>query len=295
MGIIKQRRGLVFLKKFASILLIFAIVLSSSLSFASISDKLANHWSNSQINRTFVAYYFPYLSRDYFAKFDPDGEITEQEFILSTASLFKDLGYDILLDGISVGISRDDMVNILGNRLLDIGLVSENDVILPFKDVNTMSNDSIELLKLLYSNSIIVGDSAMNFSPSRKLSQAESIIILQRVKEVLERMNTVVFKTLGIVQSYNNQEEIIIKEENDKILVTITKEFPTPGYSMTVDKILRERGSYRVYFDITPPPSDAIQLQVITYKTLTLEINKDQLSGGPYNFKLDGFNSIFTN
>lgn len=282
------------MKKFASTILIFAIILSSSLSFASISDKLVDHWSNSQINRSFVAYYFPYLSRDYFAKFDPDGEITEQEFILSTASLFRDLGYDILLEGTSAGMSREDMVRILGTRLEDVGLTIENDTILPFKDVNTMPNDSIELLKLLYSNNIIVGDSAMDFSPNRKLSQAESIIILQRVKEVLESMNTIAFRTLGIVQSYNNQEEIIIKEENDKILVTITKEFPTPGYSMTVDKILRERGSYRVYFDIAPPPSDSMQLQVVTYKTLTLEIEKAQLSGGPYNFKLDGFNSIIT-
>lgn len=282
------------MKKFASMILIFAIILSSSLSFASISDKLADHWSNSQINRSFVAYYFPYLSKDYFAKFDPDGEITEQEFILSTASLFRDLGYDILLEGTSAGMSREDMVRILGTRLEDVGLTIENDTILPFKDVNTMPNDSIELLKLLYSNNIIVGDSAMDFSPNRKLSQAESIIILQRVKEVLESMNTIAFRTLGIVQSYNNQEEIIIKEENDKILVTITKEFPTPGYSMTVDKILRERGSYRVYFDIAPPPSDSMQLQVVTYKTLTLEIEKAQLSGGPYNFKLDGFNSIIT-
>jgi hypothetical protein len=282
------------LKKFASTILIFAIILSSSLSFASISDKLVDHWSNSQINRSFVAYYFPYLSKDYFAKFDPDGEITEQEFILSTASLFRDLGYDILLEGTSAGMSREDMVRILGTRLEDVGLTIENDTILPFKDVNTMPNDSIELLKLLYSNNIIVGDSAMDFSPNRKLSQAESIIILQRVKEVLESMNTIAFRTLGIVQSYNNQEEIIIKEENDKILVTITKEFPTPGYSMTVDKILRERGSYRVYFDIAPPPSDSMQLQVVTYKTLTLEIEKAQLSGGPYNFKLDGFNSIIT-
>lgn len=283
------------MKRFTSTILIIAIILSSSFSFASITDKLTDHWADSQINRAFVAYYFPYLSRDYFAKFDPNGEITEQEFILSIASLFKDLGYDILLDGLPISLSRENMVNILGSRLKEIGLEGEKDIILPFNDINTMSNDSIELLKLLYSNSIIVGDSETAFSPNRNLSQAESIIILQRVKEVLERMNTVAFKTLGIVQSYSNQEEIIIKEENDKLLVTITKEFPTPGYSMTVDKILRERGSYRVYFEITPPPADSIQLQVITYKTLTLEIDKTQLNAGPYNFKLDGFNSIVTN
>ena len=269
--------------------------MSSSLSFASISDKLENHWSDSQINRAFVAYYFPYLSRDSFAKFEPDGDISEQDFILSIASLFKDLGYDISLDGSPADVSREQMVNILATRLKDVGMELGKDTNLPFKDINTMSNDSIELLRLLYSNNIILGDSNTSFNPSRNLTQAESIIILQRVKGVLERMNTIIFKTLGIVQSYNNQEEIIIKEEPDKLLVTITKEFPTPGYSMTVNKILKERGSYRVYFDITPPPADSVQIQVITYKTLTLEIDKNQLNGGPYNFKLDGFNSIITN
>ena len=281
--------------KRVSILLIIAIILSSSLSFASISDKLENHWSDSQINRAFVAYYFPYLSRDSFAKFEPDGDISEQDFILSIASLFKDLGYDIPLDGSLASVSREQMVNILATRLKDVGMELGKDTNLPFKDINTMSNDSIELLRLLYSNNIILGDSNTSFNPSRNLTQAESIIILQRVKGVLERMNTIIFKTLGIVQSYNNQEEIIIKEEPDKLLVTITKEFPTPGYSMTVNKILKERGSYRVYFDITPPPADSVQIQVITYKTLTLEIDKNQLNGGPYNFKLDGFNSIITN
>ncbi len=242
-----------------------------------------------------MAYYFPYLSKDNFAKFEPDGNISEQDFILSIASLFKDLGYDISLDGSPADVSREQMVNILATRLKDVGMELGKDTNLPFKDINTMSNDSIELLRLLYSNNIILGDSNTSFNPSRNLTQAESIIILQRVKGVLERMNTIIFKTLGIVQSYNNQEEIIIKEEPDKLLVTITKEFPTPGYSMTVNKILKERGSYRVYFDITPPPADSVQIQVITYKTLTLEIDKNQLNGGPYNFKLDGFNSIITN
>ena len=282
------------MRRLTSTILIIAIILCSSFSFASISEKLTNHWADSQINRSFVAYYFPYLSRDYFANFEPNEGISEQDFILSIASLFKDLGYDISLEGSPASITRENMVSILGSRLMDIGLEVENNTILPFKDVNTMSNDSIELLRLLYSNNIILGDSNTSFSPNRNLSQVESIIILQRVKEVLERMNTIAFKTLGIVQSYNNQEEIIIKEEKDKLLVTITKGFPTPGYSMTVDKILRERGSYRVYFDITPPAADSIQLQVVTYKTLTLEIDKGQLIIGPYNFKLDGFNSIIT-
>jgi hypothetical protein len=105
-------------------------------------------------------------------------------------------------------------------------------------------------------------------------------------------MNTVAFETVGIVQSYNSQEEIIVTENKDKVMVTITKSFPTPGYSMDVDKIRKERDGFRVYIDTTPPKPDSIQLQVVTYKTLTMEIDKTVLGNPPYNFILDGFNKI---
>ncbi|TJX14397.1 protease complex subunit PrcB family protein [Tissierella creatinini] len=108
-------------------------------------------------------------------------------------------------------------------------------------------------------------------------------------------MNTIVFNTLGIVQSYNSQEEIIIREESNNVKVTITKQFPTPGYSIAIDKILREKSGYRIYFNILSPSSDAILPQVITYKTLTLNIDKSQLGKPPYNFILDGFTTITTN
>ena len=36
------------------------------------------------------------------------------------------------------------------------------------------------------------------------------------------------FNVSGIVESYNNQESVIVKEDKDKVLVTITKEFPLP-------------------------------------------------------------------
>lgn len=283
------------MKKTISILLVLVLLLSSTITYGSIADKLSNHWADRIINRSFVAYYFPYLAKDSFARFDTIGTITAQDFNISLASLFKDYGYTVSGVGDSGNLSRSKMVDVLGTKLLEIGLKIDENMEIPFKDINTMSSNSIELLRILYNNKIVVGDPNSNFSPNRDLSQVESIIILQRVKEVLETMNIITFNTLGIVQSYNNQEELIIQEENNKILLTVTKQFPTPGYSMAVNKIMKEGNSYRVYFDITTPRPDSIQLQVITYKTLTMEIEKNLLNGGPYNFILDGFNSVISN
>ena len=280
------------MKKISSLLLVLVLLMTSTITHGTIAEKLANHWADSVINRSFVAYYFPYLAKENFSRFNPNSYISEQDFTLSVASLFKDYNYDVSGSGATGNLSRNDMIDSLGSKLVEIGLKIDKDIDIPFKDTNTMSSDSIELLRLLNNHGIILGDPDMSFSPDRNLSQVEAIIILQRSKEVLEKMNTVAFKTLGIVQSFNNQEEIIIKEESNKVLVTITKQFPTPGYSMSVNRIKKDRDGYRVYFNITPPKEDSIQLQVITYKTLTMEIDKNLLNGQPYNFILDGYNAI---
>nr|WP_281420288.1 S-layer homology domain-containing protein [Tissierella simiarum] len=176
------------------------------------------------------------------------------------------------------------MVSILGEKLVETETILLENVELPFKDINTMNKDEIKLLMGLYKPGIIQGNSNAKFDPDRKLSQAEAIIILQRVKGVLDKMKVISYNTLGIVQTYNSQEELIIKENDDKVLLTITKEFPTPGYSMSVDKIVRSPGGYKVFLNVIPPKEGLIQMQVITYKTLTLEIDKDMLGNSPYNF-----------
>lgn len=283
------------MKRSVSIILALVIIGMGTISNGSISDKLSGHWADRHINRSFIAYYFPYLSKNGFERFEPSGSITNQDFIISTASLFKDYGYDTSVHGYPSVLKRGDMALLLGEKLKEIGLKNDSDNPLTFSDINTMSSTGIESLSLLYNSSIIKGDTDSQFYPDRNLSQVEAIIILQRVKEVLESMNTIAFSTTGIVQTYNNQEELIVKEDSDKVLVTITKQFPTPGYSMSVNKILREGSSYRVFFNITEPNPDAILPQVITYKTLTLSIDKDKLGNSPYNFILNGFNSAKAN
>lgn len=264
----------------------------TTVSFGTINDKLSNHWAKDHVDKAFVAYYFPYLAKNNFENFQPAGPISEQDFNLSLNSLFKDYEYDITGIGGTFHVSRADMVNILGKKLLQVGMEDNTNITLPFIDTNTMKSDSIELLRLLYNRGIIKGDSLSKFGPERGLSQVEAIIILQRVKGVLEEMNSIAFETLGIVQTFNNQEEIIVTNNDDKVLVTITKQFPTPGYSMSVNKIMKSDKDYKIYFNITPPKPDSIQLQVITYKTLTMEIEKTKLGNPPYKFTFDGYNKI---
>ena len=280
------------MKKVSIIILIFILVLSSSIAYGDMEGKLHNHWSNGMIDKSFLAYYFPYLARNNFETFNPRESISGHDFRLSTASLLSSYGYEVSPVDNGGSFLRRDMIDYFGQIVDGIGLVVDQDYLIPFNDTSTMSPTSIRLLGALNEFGIIQGDSGSQFSPDRELSQAEAVIILQRAKGVLEKLNNISFEVLGVVQSFNNQEEIVVTNDKDKVLITITKQFPTPGYSMDITNIVRSKEGYKIIVDIKSPDPDMNVIQVITYQTITIEISKDQLDDPPYNFILDGYNKI---
>ena len=153
------------------------------------SKNIGDHWSKTSIEEDFVRKYLPYFGEDDFAGFSPDGVISVSDFSKSLNLLLKDYnytGYPMLNEDT---LLRKEMVNILGDELINIGLLSNVNGDLPFKDINIMEKSNIDLLRLLYNLKIIQGDTNTQFSPERILSQAESVIILQRVRGVLDSMD----------------------------------------------------------------------------------------------------------
>lgn len=290
-----------YVKKLVSVVLIILILSTNVVAFANIDEKLANHWSKDIIEKGFLAYYFPYLAKESFNKFNPDEYILKKDFELSLASLSKDYGLDASTNNVGIYevLTREEIVELIGSKLVSMDTIKYENQELPFQDINTMNKNSIELLRILFNLKIISGVSNTSFAPDKKLTQAEAIIILQRLKGVLEAMRglkEISFNITGIVQSYNAEESIIVKEETDNVLVTITKQFPTPGYSLDVEKILRDKYEYKVFLNIKSPKEGSILPQVITYKTMTLEINKNQLMGSsPYVFTVEGLESNLLN
>lgn len=274
------------------LIIIIILSLSSSIAYASFEDSVENHWCEEFIDKNFIKKYFPNLSGNDFSEFKPDSFITINEFSNSVSLLFKDYGYDTEILYNNKYISREKMISILAKEIEDIGIPIDKNVQIPFKDINTMDQNNIELLKTLYKLEIIRGDTYTQFAPKRRLSQAEAVIILQRVRGRLNNMDTISFKTLGVVQTFNGEEEIIVIPQGEKVLVTITKQFPTPGYNMYVKNIIKTKDGHRIIFNIEKPPKDSIQLQVQTYKTISLKIDKKDLGQMPYNFILDGYNKI---
>lgn len=275
------------MKRLVTVLLIFIILFTSVFAMASMDAKLEDHWSKDYIEKEFIAYYFPYLARDSFSRLAPREDIMKRDIAMSLASLSTDYDIETSVEylGSNKPLTREEIVVLIGSKLIGIEEIQHGNKKLPFQDINTMDKDSIELLRLLYNLEIINGISNTKFAPDRKLNQAEAIIILQRLKGVLEGMRKVSFNISGMVQSYSNQEAIVVKETENNVLITITKQLPTPGYGIGVEKILGINDEYKIILNIIPPKPGTISPQVITYKTITIEIKKKDLKlEQPYVF-----------
>lgn len=306
------------MKRAVVLLLIFVLVMPS-LAFASVEmeQKLGNHWSKNEINRDFLIYYFPYLAKENFNRLSPNDSFYEDEFLLSFSSLLKNKGYTRTQVGWKMKLTRIEMAQILGEKLLEINAIESSDGTTPFDDIGDVSVERKKALADLFHAGLINGQSKTKFNPYAHATQAEAIILLQRVNSLLEQMDKkeniedevvippaelekpkeskepevveIPFTLGGIVQSYSGVEGIITKDEGEKLFVTITKSFSTSGYSMGIDKILKDKNDYKVYLNITPPSKESELLTVITYKTITIEIDKKHLGDTPYNFVWGNF------
>jgi hypothetical protein len=275
-------------KLLLSLVLIFALSLGS-MTFAQLESKLEGHWARNEIDKTFMAYYFPYMAKNSFEGFEPNTGTTKQDFTLSLISLFRDRGYEVSGLGDPGILTRRDMASIIGSRLVETGFAIDGSHQLPFTDISSMSEAEKGYLSLLHQLGIVKGESNSVFNPIRRLSQAEAVVLVQRLDGVLKKQNEISFQVTNNEQSYDKQEEMATMIGEDKVTLIITKEFPTPGYSLEIEKIVRENELFRIHFRIDQPDPDMIYPQVITYQTLTVEIPKVELGEPPYNFVVEGF------
>lgn len=277
------------MRKILSFLLILALVLSiGSPALAKMEDKLSSHWARGEIQKDFFLYYFPYLAKENFSRFSPNDIIKEDEFLLSFSSLLKNKGYTNNELGWKVDLTRGQMARIVGGKLIEENIIQINDNDTKFIDIKDRPIQEQRGIKALYQAGIVKGISEFKYNPLGKTTQAEAIVLLQRVEKVLDKRSNIPFKLLGVVQAYSGKEGITTTENGDKLIVTITKTFPTPGYNMKVGEIIKSKDGYKVHLNISPPDKDSDQLQVITYKTITIQVDKEHIGSPPYIFMLEG-------
>lgn len=99
-------------------------------------------------------------------------------------------------------------------------------------------------------------------------------------------MKDIPFKVVESRQIYDRQVEgLSIIGTSYAVVVFICQSFPNPGYSMGISRVVKDGDIYSIYLSVVSPKPNYILPQVITYKSIGIEIDKEDLNP-PYRFEL---------
>lgn len=301
-------------RKLIFIILFISLLFTSNYVFADKDEYLKEHWAEKLVDKQFINKHFDYLFNEE-TSFDPDNNITKEQFMISLYSLLKE-AYPSLYDWNNIEfldffkekeivlndenlkediLFRKDAVKFVIKSLESIKQIeieiSEN----KYTDLQELSQEYITYILKASNLGIVNGYLDNTVKPHKPVSQIEAIIILKRLEGELNMYkNTIPFNVISSDKGYNLKEETInVQELEDKVIISITKEFSTSGYSMNIDKIVKQsEGNYSIYLNINKPNPNSITLQVITYQTLIIEIDKKYLDDGEYKFTLVSVDSL---
>lgn len=276
------------MKKIMKLLYIVSVAglccLFSFVSFAGIGEKLEGHWSKDLIKEQTIAEFFPKLAENNFENLSPSGNISISDTASAFSMLYKKYNKEKLLPPSSSAkeFRRKEILMLLVPALKDTnGKLAQPTHPLPYLDCESLTQQEIYLLQLLTEQHLIKGNTKTTFLPNNIMTQSEVIILLQRLESHFLREQPLPsegrllpFQILESSLNYNDYEGIQTDETDDTVRITITMQFPTPGYSFSVQKMILSKNGIEIVPEIVSPPRDSEQLQVITYYKTTVEIKK---------------------
>lgn len=304
------------MKKNIALILIIALFLSSLATFAEVDLNFKGHWAESIIDKQFIQAHFKYLIKEDTKAADLNNTIDRKHFILSLYTVLNShqkesidkntektnienavkylKGKKILENNSSIEgkITRKEAVKYVVKALELSREIQLSDIsFLPFKDMLGLNDEYKRCISKASMIGIVKGYGDSSFRPEENITAIESIIFLQRLKsEIDERDKNIPFTVVeGKWSSRGTNNLVTTKQNGGKVKVTLTKEFPTSGYTMTVSRIEKyAHGKYRVHVDVKAPSPKTILLQVITYRSITIEIDRKLLDSGSYTFEVAG-------
>lgn len=298
------------LKRFGIIICIALIIASYSIVvYGDFEEALRDHWAREIVDVEFVERNFSDLVKMDSKDFKPDSNMAIEAFseaLERFISSYDSVGQKVGLDKISEEktidennpegtqesktILRKDAVEMIANLLDSKPQVQSTEM--PFKDIEGLEKRYIEAITKVHNYGIVNGNYEKGFEPEQPVTQVQAIIMLQRLEKVLqEHIKIIPFNVINKESLHSGVEGIVVKETDDKTLVSITKVLPNPGYDIEVENVKRIlKGRYKIYLETKTPDPDKIYSQVITYKTITFEIDK-KLLDSEYKFDSNTFGS----
>lgn len=302
------------MKRNAALILIMALFLSSITAFGDVELNFKGHWAESIVDKQFIENHFKYLLKEGTKASDLDNSIDKKYFLLSLYTILNEHQKEDI-DKNSEKTNIENAARYLRNRLIlekdgsiegeltrkeavkyvvktlelsrEIQLADTS--FMPFKDILDLSDEYRNYIIKASMIGIVKGYGDSTFRPEDNITAIESIIILQRLKGEIDEINkNIPFRIVEEKWTTTGKDNLITtKQSSGKVLVTFTKEFPTSGYNLTVNRVERySYGKYKIYVSIKTPAPNAIVLQIMSYKNTTIEIDRKLLDSGSYTFEI---------
>lgn len=304
------------MKKNIALILIIALTLSSLSAFANVELNLKGHWAESVVDKQIVKDHFKYLLKEGFKVSDLNNTLDKKYFFLSLYTMLNEHQKESIdkntektnidnavkylkskqileKDGSIEGkITRKEAVKYVMKTIeLSKEIVLANTSFMPFKDILGLDDEYKRYISKSSMIGIVKGYGDSTFRPEENTTVIEGIIFLQRLRGEIEEMNkNIPFKVVEEKWFGTGTNNLVtVKQSSGKMLVSITKEFPTSGYNLTVNRVEKyAHGKYKIHVDIKAPSPNSIVLQVISYKTVTIEIDRKLLDSGNNTFEISG-------
>lgn len=300
------------MKRIIVLILIMALFLSSLIAFADIEINLNGHWVEKAIDKEFINTHFNYLIKENTISFKPENKINKRDFMYSLYSMLTDGANSNSVNrtkNIGLVVEYLKTKNIIEKNSAAIGKLTRKEAVkyiiktleisneiqiadpnyLPYKDILGLDDEYKKYILKANMIGIIKGYGDSTFRPEENTTTAEAIIMLQKLKEELGILKSKIpFEVVENNTAYSGKKTgLNVKIDKDKILVTITKEFPTSGYSFSVEKVeKKDKGKYQIYLNVNSPSAEAMTLQVITYQQTTIKIDKSLIDSKTFEFEL---------
>lgn len=304
------------MKRNIVLILIIALFLGSLTVYADIDINFKGHWAESIIDKQFMQDHFRYLLKEDTKASDLNNTLDKKYFILSLYTILNShqkesidkntestnienaarylKGKQILEKDSNVEgkLTRKEAVKYVVKALeLSREIQLADTSFLPFKDILGLDDEYKKYISKASMMGIVKGYGDSTFRPEENITAIEGIIFLQRLKGEIEEMNkNIPFSVVEEKWSGTGTNNLVTtKQSSGKILVTVTKEFPTSGYNMTVTRVEKYApGKYKIHVSTKAPAANRIVLQVISYKNVTIELDRKLLDSGSYTFEISG-------
>lgn len=279
------------------IIILSVLPISAYADFGNVIDR---HWASEYMDKEFVDRYFPMYKEDDYKNMKLDALIRNDYFYETLIKVVKNnvdtniaKTAKVELKTTQKPITRNEAARYIVEVLKGYGRELPKELsTLPFVDTKELVEKDIEYVGKVFKADFMKGYTVDRFVPEGNLSLAEGVIILQRLNDYLNRNE--LLKSSGgsipfkLTDGNEKNEGIKVDVKDNRIWINITKEFPTSGYRILVNGIARDKlGDYWIYLKVKSPKITDAVVEKKTYETVVIELNKDDLQGKTYQFKLD--------